>query len=178
MKVAFLDRDGVINKEINYLYKINDFEYTSNCKEGLKILIQKGFQIIIVTNQAGIAKNIFSESDYYNLTNYYITELKNSGIEILDIFHCPHHHNAKNIKYKKRCNCRKPRPGLFLQAQNKYDIDMDNSITIGDKISDIEASIKAKVGRHFLVKSGHKIEITDDDRFDIHQDLFRVALSL
>ena len=82
-------------------------------KDGLKILIQKGFHIIIVTNQAGIAKNIFSESDYYNLTNYYQLLISNSGIGNFRYFSCPHHHNAKNIKYKKRCNCRKPRPGLF-----------------------------------------------------------------
>ena len=81
VKVAFLDRDGVINKEVNYLHKIENFEYTFKCKEALLTLIYKGFKIVVITNQAGIAKGIFKEVDYLNLTRWLKQDLNNSGIE-------------------------------------------------------------------------------------------------
>ena len=91
MKAAFLDRDGVINREVNYLHNIVDFKYVPKTKQALRNLKELGYQIIIVTNQAGIAKGFFTEEDYYRLSRHYFQDLFESGITLLDIIHCPHH---------------------------------------------------------------------------------------
>ncbi len=157
MKVAFLDRDGVINKEKHYLYKIEEFEYTEKCLEGLKGLRQLGYEIIVVTNQAGIARGIYDQSDYQKLTDWYLKDLKKKGIDILDVIHCPHHPDGTVLEYKKVCYCRKPAPGMILTMKDKHNINLNKSILIGDKLSDIEAAENAGVGDAILVKSGHAI---------------------
>ena len=100
MKVAFLDRDGVINIDTGYVYKINDFKYTYKCKEALRNITDNGYKIIIITNQSGIGRGYFSETEYKKLTSYYLNDFKNNGIDILDIFYCPHHveANVKNLE--------------------------------------------------------------------------------
>ena len=155
MKVVFLDRDGVINKEINYLHKIADFELTYKCLRALINIQNRGFQIIVVTNQAGIAKGLFSESAYTALTKFYITSFASEGIRILDVFHCPHHPNGTVPRYSIKCRCRKPLAGMFLKACEKYNIDLQSSIVVGDKLSDILAGKAAGVGNSVLVESGH-----------------------
>ena len=178
MKVAFLDRDGVINKEIGYLHKLEDFEYTNKCIDGLQLLIESGYSLIIVTNQAGIARGLYSVEDYNNLTNWMVDDLKLFGINFLDILFCPHHPQGIISTFSKSCNCRKPKPGMFLEALNRHDIDMKKSIVIGDKESDIEAAKGAGVGNAFLVKSGHPISNNFIDGVTILDDLFSVAYHL
>lgn len=178
MKVAFLDRDGVINKEIEYLHKLEDFEYTNKCIYGLQLLIESGYSLIIVTNQAGIARGLFSIEDYNNLMNWMVDDLKFFGINFLDILFCPHHPEGIISTFSKSCNCRKPESGMFIEARNRYDIDMENSIVIGDKESDIEAAKGAGVGNAFLVKSGHPISKNFIEGVTILDDLFTVACHL
>jgi len=155
MKVVFLDRDGVINKEINYLHKTADFELTYKCLVALTNIQKRGFQIIVVTNQAGIAKGLFSDSAYTALTKFYLASFALEGIRILDVFHCPHHPYGTVSRYSIKCNCRKPLPGMFLKACEKYNIDLQSSIVVGDKLSDILAGKAAGVGNSVLVESGH-----------------------
>ncbi|MDE1474595.1 HAD family hydrolase [Xenorhabdus bovienii] len=155
IKVAFLDRDGVINKEVNYLHKIEDFEYTSRCITGLKKIRDLGYKIIIITNQSGIARDYYSEKEYQLLTDWYRNDLKEKGIDILDIFHCPHHPDGIVPELSKECYCRKPSPGMIEQARKKYSIDIKSSILVGDKNSDIHAGEHAGIPRCFLVKTGH-----------------------
>ena len=157
MKAVFLDRDGVINKEINYLHKAEDFELTHKCLAGLRNIQNRGFQIIIVTNQSGLAKGLFSENEYNDFTKFYIEFLSSEGIYILDVFYCPHHSYGIVPKYSKKCNCRKPLPGLFLKAHKKYNIDLKSSIIVGDRLSDILAGKAAGVGNKVLVESGHEL---------------------
>jgi D-glycero-D-manno-heptose 1,7-bisphosphate phosphatase len=150
IKTIFLDRDGVINKEKNYLYKICDFEFIYGVFEACQYFNKLGYQIIIITNQSGIARGYFSKKDYEIITKWMLNKFNENNIDILDIFHCPHSPEDK-------CNCRKPESGMLLEAQKKYDIDIKNSWIIGDKEADIIAARNAGIKNTILVKSGHKI---------------------
>jgi D-glycero-D-manno-heptose 1,7-bisphosphate phosphatase len=160
IKTIFLDRDGVINKEINYLHKINDFEFIDGIFSACHYFETLGYKIIIITNQSGISRGYYNELDYELLTKWMLSEFKDNGVKILDVFHCPHDPND-------RCNCRKPKPGMFLNAQNKYNIDMKNSWMIGDKEVDISAANKAGILNTILVRSGHMINENQSDSMHI-----------
>ena len=151
IKTIFLDRDGVINEEKNYLYKINDFKFLDGVFSACIHFAIQGYKIIIVTNQSGISRGYYSVQDYEILTDWMIKQFKSKQIEILEVFHCPHSPNDK-------CQCRKPMPGMFLEAQKKYRIDMANSWLIGDKEEDIIAAHNSGINNTIIVKSGHKID--------------------
>jgi len=144
-KALFLDRDGVINVEVNYLHKIEDFVFIDGIFELCKYYIDLGFIIIVVTNQSGIARDYYTEEDFKMLTSWMINEFKKNNIEIKKVYHCPHHPD-----FSSTCSCRKPKPGMLLQAQKDFDIDMKNSIMIGDKESDIEAALNAGLKETYL----------------------------
>lgn len=176
IKVAFLDRDGVINKEVNYLHKIEDFEYTENCIEGLKKIRDLGYEIIIVTNQAGIARGYYTEQQYQQLTDWYLADLIKHGIAILDVFHCPHHPEGNVPEYAISCDCRKPKSGMFEQARSKYDIDMGNSLMIGDKESDLLAAQKTGIKKLILVESGHTVPCFLRKKYRTEKNLHSITL--
>lgn len=178
MKVVFLDRDGVINKEVKYLHKISDFELTHKCLLGLRNILNRGFEIIIVTNQAGIAKGLFRDRDYKTLTKYYLDFFESQGIHILDVFYCPHHPEGAVKRLSIKCNCRKPLPGMLLEAAKKYKIDLKSSIIVGDKLSDILAGKAAGVANKVLVKSGHNLTNQCIGQADnISEDLYTLSIS-
>jgi len=156
-KAVFLDRDGVINKEVNYLYKITDFEFTKNCIEALLLLQKQGYLLFIITNQAGIGRGYYSEDDFHKLNDWMLLELKKHGVKISDVKFCPHHAKEGKGKYKVDCECRKPKTGMITPLIEKYDIDVEKSILIGDKMSDIDAGKAAHINHLVLVKSGHKL---------------------
>ena len=151
IKTIFLDRDGVVNKEINYLYKIDDCEFIDGIFDACLYFQKLGYKIIIISNQSGIARGYYTESDYKKLTQWLLCQFENNNIDILDTFHCPHGPNSN-------CDCRKPKPGMFIKAKNKYNIDMKNSWMIGDTETDIQAAISAGVKNTILVRSGHIID--------------------
>lgn len=151
IKTIFLDRDGVINKEKQYLYKIDDFQFIDGVFDACRHFISQGFQIIIITNQSGIARGLFKESDFESLNNWMIKEFKENKVKILDVFHCPHSVN-------ENCGCRKPKAGMFFKANRIYKIDLNNSWMIGDKEEDIQAAINAGIKNTILVRSGHPID--------------------
>lgn len=150
-KTIFLDRDGVINKEINYLYRQDDFEFIDGIFDACRYFESIGYKIIIITNQSGIARGFYTEDEFKLLTNWMLSKFIDQRINILDIFYCPH-------DPKFNCECRKPRPGMFLMAKKKYNIDMSKSWMIGDKEIDITASSAAGVQNSILVRSGHIID--------------------
>ena len=154
IKTIFLDRDGVINKEIGYLYKIEDFQFINGVFEACQYFNQLGYQIIIVTNQSGISRGYYSESDFQIITHWMLSEFKINYINILDIFYCPHMPESE-------CNCRKPMPGMLIEAQNKYNINMEESWMIGDSERDIIAANSAGIKNTILVKSGHEVNIAN-----------------
>ena len=178
IKIAFLDRDGVINKEINYLYKIEDFEYTYKCKIALKNLIDLGYKLVIITNQAGIAKGYYTIDDYEKLTSWYVSDLLSYGVDFLDILKCPHHPEGNMKLYTKVCDCRKPNSGMLNYILNKYDVDISKSILVGDKVSDIKAGLFVGLSpmNCFLVESGHTIN-KKDSKVSIYNNLYSLSIS-
>jgi D-glycero-D-manno-heptose 1,7-bisphosphate phosphatase len=152
-KALFLDRDGVINKEKNYLYKIDDFEFIDGVFEICKYFQDKGYLIIVITNQAGIARGKYSEADFNKLTKWMIQEFEKQNIKISKVYYCPHHPD-----FTGECECRKPKPKMILDAQQEFNIDLAHSILVGDKNSDIEAGINVGIKNNYLISTGHKIE--------------------
>lgn len=145
-KALFLDRDGVVNVEKNYLHKIEDFELVEGILDVCRKYQEQGYFIIIVTNQSGISRGYYSEEDFAVLSRWMVEHFKELGITIERIYHCPHHESIDGA-----CECRKPEPGMFLRAQREYDLDMAASVMIGDNERDIEASLRAGVGMNILL---------------------------
>lgn len=143
-KIAFLDRDGVINVDHGYVSKIEDFLWCDGVFDGLSCLRELGFELVIITNQSGIARGYYSEQDFENLTSWMLGELENQGISVLKVYHCPHDQKAQ-------CECRKPKPGMILRATSELEIDLKSSVLIGDKDSDIAAGKTAGLSKCFLL---------------------------
>ena len=178
LKAAFIDRDGVINKDKHYLYKISEFEFTDHCIDALRNIIDAGYRIIIVTNQSGIGRGYYSEADYHQLTNWYLNELKMQQIEITAVFFCPHHPHAPLVRYRKQCDCRKPRPGMILDAARQYNVDLSKSVMIGDKITDIQAGQAAGVKNTILVGNEECLLDTSLQETPRYDSLYQWSLTL
>jgi len=145
-KVVFLDRDGVINKDTGYVYKIEDFKFIDGVFKACLHFKKLGFDIIIVTNQSGIGRGYFTQNEFDKLNKYIKKEFLKNDIKILDVFYCPH-------KPEDKCNCRKPEIGMIEQALNLYNIDLKNSWMIGDKSSDIQLAINSNIKNSILINS-------------------------
>lgn len=145
-KALFLDRDGVINIEKNYVHKISDFEFTPGIFSIIKEFQVKGFLIFVITNQAGIARGYYTETDVIILHKWMVGQFRQNGITITDIYFCPHHPD-----FTGSCGCRKPKPGMLLKAIAEYNIDPARSVLIGDKESDIMAGKNAHIGRNIYI---------------------------
>ena len=142
-KALFLDRDGVINVDKSYVYKVQDFEFCAGIFELCEFFLQKGFKIFVITNQSGIERGFYSEKDFEKLSEFMLGEFAKKGISISKVYHCPH---------LQGCECRKPKPGMILKAQAEFDIDLANSILIGDNFTDMQAGQNAGIKRLCLVK--------------------------
>jgi len=178
IKAAFLDRDGVINKEIDYLYKIDDFEFTEGCIDGLKHLQDAGFSLFVVTNQSGIGRGYYTPADYQRLTDWYTEQLAQQQITIVANRYCPHHPEDAVGAFKTHCQCRKPKPGMLIDLAQCFAIDLDASIIIGDKLSDVQAGIAAGVGSQYLVRTGHPLPEGIEQRYPVFDTVLDVSLSL
>ena len=147
-KALFLDRDGVINIDKGYVYKIENIEFIEEIFNICKYYQKKGYLIIIITNQSGIARGYYTQEDFFRLMDWMKIELKKRGVFITDVFFCPHHPD-------ENCECRKPKPGMILKAKEKYNLDLENSILIGDKNSDIEAGKQAGIKKLIKVNNDY-----------------------
>ena len=139
-KAAFFDRDGTINIEKNYLYKVEDFEFIKGIPELIKKYNDEGYVVIVVTNQAGIARGYYTEEDMNILHRYINEQLAKIGAHIDAFYFCPHHPDITG-----ECNCRKPKTGMLEKAIQEWNIDVNQSILYGDKPWDIEAGEKCGI---------------------------------
>ncbi|MDP0327794.1 D-glycero-beta-D-manno-heptose 1,7-bisphosphate 7-phosphatase [Glaesserella parasuis] len=156
-KAIFLDRDGTINIDHGYVHNIDDFRFIKGVGHALKQLQDKGYMLVIVTNQSGIARGYFSEAQFHQLIEWMDWSLdEDYGVVLDGIYYCPHHPEGIG-NYKKACDCRKPKAGLLLQAISDLDIDPSKSIMVGDKLEDILAAKNAGVKVKILVRTGKPI---------------------
>ncbi len=135
-KALFLDRDGIINKDISYLYKKEDVIFCDGIFELCRSFVEHDYIIVVVTNQSGIARGFYTLRDTDILHSWMKDEFKRRGVDITDFFICPYHINAKELEYKKDSLLRKPNPGMLLKASEEWNIDLSKSVMIGDKPSD------------------------------------------
>ncbi len=145
-KALFLDRDGVINVEKNYVWRTEDFEFIPGIFELCALAQKRGFKLIVITNQAGIARGYYTETDFRHLTDWMLAAFRERGIGIDRVYHCPFHPTAGVGEYRQESFDRKPNPGMILKARADFALDLSKSVLIGDKDSDIEAGRAAGVG--------------------------------
>lgn len=150
-KAIFLDRDGVINKEKEYLYKIEEFEFIDGVFETLKLLQSNNYLLFIITNQSGIARDYYTKEDFDILNSWMLKEFEKNKIKISQVEFCPHID-------KDNCNCRKPKTGMIDNILKNFEIDLKNSWLIGDKDSDIKCARKSNIKNTIQVKSGHSFD--------------------
>ena len=146
---VFLDRDGVLTKEKSYVLSVKELEifpYTAEC---IRQIHKKGYYAVVITNQSGIARGLFTEDELAEMNDRLIKE---TGVDA--VYYCPHHPEGKVKEYRKKCSCRKPETGLLKAAARDLDIDMSESWMVGDRAGDILAGKKAGV-KTILLESGY-----------------------
>lgn len=163
-KAVFFDRDGVINIDTGYVGRIEDFTFVEGIVPAMQHAQQQGYLLIVVTNQSGIGRGFYTESDFQRLTEWMKTMLAQQGVVIDAVFHCPHTDDD-------RCGCRKPKPGLLLQAIEKYDVDCDNSWMVGDSERDIEAAATAGIGHTVFFDPGNSNTTSAQHTISSHAEL-------
>jgi len=155
-RAVFLDRDGTIVEEVGFLSRVEDMTVFPFAAEALRLMSDAGFLNILVTNQSGIARGFFTEERLVEINKALVEELERQGARLDDVYYCPHYPEAKVEEYRLVCECRKPSPGLILQAASRWDIDLAASYVIGDRVADLEAGRRA--GCHpILVKTGYGV---------------------
>ena len=154
VKAVFLDRDGTINVERDYLFRCEDFEFISGVPQAIKKLNDAGFLVIVVTNQSGVARGYYSEADVTLLHGFVKQQLTQKGAHIDGFYYCPHHPDKGDDPYRKHCRCRKGQPGMLLDASRDFKIDLTQSFIVGDKLADVEAGL-AVGSVPILVLTGH-----------------------
>lgn len=147
-RACFLDRDGVIVKDTGYNANWRSTDVLDGCEDGLRLLVSLGYELIVVTNQSGIGRGYFSLTQYHHFTARMADYFLQRNIRFSDILFCPHSPGKFN---EPICSCRKPRPGMIEAAAKKHEINLAESILIGDRSSDIEAGLNANVGELFAL---------------------------
>lgn len=154
---AFIDRDGVINAELGHVHRVEDFQFLPGVVESLRRLAARGYALVVVTNQAGIAKGLYDEAAYRQVADHMRDCLGRQGIVLAGVYHCPHHPSGTVPALARDCDCRKPAPGMLLRAARELTLDLARSVLVGDKVSDSQAGRAAGVRCTVLVESGHAL---------------------
>ena len=146
-RIVFLDRDGTLNEEVHYLHRREDLKLIPGVPQALRLLKQAGYRLVVVTNQAGVARGYYKESDVEALHRYMNRVLEREGAAVDAYYYCPHHPEHGLGKYKTQCRCRKPGTGMFEMAEKDFEVDKAHSFMVGDKLLDVEA------GRNYGIAS-------------------------
>ncbi|TGM82285.1 HAD family hydrolase [Leptospira mtsangambouensis] len=170
-KALFLDRDGVINEDFDYVYRTQDFQFKPEIFELCRLANANHYLVFIITNQAGIARNYYSERDFLKLTKWMLNEFKNQNCSISRVYYCPYHPEFGNERYKRVSDFRKPNPGMILKAAKRFPIDLENSILVGDQITDVEAGFKAGIQKNFLLLNPNKKKQTPHPQTTVIKNL-------
>jgi len=173
----FLDRDGVINVETNYVYRIDDFIFIDGIFDLCRSAVTEGMAIVVVTNQAGIGRGYYTEAQFQALSDWMCDCFAKEGIAIDGVYYCPYHAEHGIGKYKANSFDRKPNPGMILRARDELGLLLEDSILVGDKASDIAAARAANIGRAVLMAPSHvtispKPDFQADSLFAINEMLF------
>jgi D-glycero-D-manno-heptose 1,7-bisphosphate phosphatase len=144
-RAAFLDRDGVINVDHGYVFRRADFEFVEGALEACATLAARGFTLVVVTNQSGIGRGIYSEADFADLTTWMTAQFAAANASLAGVYFCPHHPLDGKGVYRIECDCRKPAPGMLMKAARDLQIDLARSVLFGDKRHDLEAAAAAGV---------------------------------
>ena len=164
-KALFLDRDGIINIDFGYVHQIKDFEFIDGIFDVCRYAQDMGYELIIITNQAGIARGYYKVEDFEKLTTWMKAEFKKQEVDIKGVYYCPHHPEKGDNEYVITCNCRKPAPGMILSAAKEHSINLAQSAFIGDKVSDMQAAENAGIHNKILVSS----QYIDDNHTHAHR---------
>jgi D-glycero-D-manno-heptose 1,7-bisphosphate phosphatase len=162
-KAIFLDRDGIITEAGDHIYKLEDLEFVTWAVQGLERMQDLGYQLIVVTNQAGIAKGMYTKEDYFAFRDEMHARLKARGIIIDAEYFCPHHKDGIIEEYKIDCDCRKPKPGMLEQAAKEKNLDLKKCWMIGDTESDILAGKNAGCKTIQVMTGEAKVESPNAD---------------
>ena len=174
-KAYFIDRDGTLNVEVSYLCEPDKTEIIPRCAEAIRAIHLAGFLAVVVTNQAGIARGMYSVTEMMSV-HVRIQKLlleQGSDCTVDAFYYCPHHE-----KFTGECPCRKPQPGMLQQAAAALDIDVENSVMVGDRISDLYAGRNAGCRFSVLVKSGYGVnhaEMAEQENFPVAGDLYEAV---
>jgi len=177
-RAVFIDRDGTINEEKEYLYRTDDFAFIPGAPQAIRRLNEAGFLVIIVTNQSGVARGYYTEEDVHLLHRHIAAQLEQSGARVDAWYYCPHHPSGRG-SYALPCRCRKPLPGMLQEAAGRFDIDLEASVMIGDKLADVQAGTAAGC-RPILVRTGYGAEEERrcPDGTEVFDDLLAAVESL
>jgi D-glycero-D-manno-heptose 1,7-bisphosphate phosphatase len=171
-RAVFLDRDGVINVDHGYVHRVERFRFIPGSDQALARLQAAGWRLVVITNQSGLARGLYSSADYERFTAHLRAQLAVAGVQLDAVVHCPHLPDAAVPAYRVACDCRKPAPGLLLQAARELSLDMGASVMVGDRLSDVFAGRAAGVGYNVLVRSGHALEPGAAEQADaVYDDL-------
>ena len=155
-KALFLDRDGLINIDHAYVYRQEDFDFVDGIFEVCRAAQAKGYELIVVTNQSGIGRGYYTEADFHVISNWMLDQFKQNGVLVKDVYFCPYHPISAKGDYKKDMPCRKPHPGMLLDASKDHQIDLSQSIMFGDIVKDVEAGEAAGVKLSVLYDPNEK----------------------
>lgn len=158
-RALFLDRDGVVNHDSGYTSSTEEFKFIDGIFDLCRAASQAGYLLIVVTNQAGIGRGYYSEQDFLKLTEWMCQRFEQEDVSIADVFYCPYHPEHGIGRFKKDSFDRKPNPGMMLRASEKHRLDLQRSIMIGDKDSDMQAAKNAGVAVrcHYIIDVQHEV---------------------
>jgi D-glycero-D-manno-heptose 1,7-bisphosphate phosphatase len=157
-KIAFLDRDGVLNEDLGYVFRVEQFTWTLDAKEAIRWLNEQGYKVAVVTNQSGIGRGMYSDQEFKELMDWMKKDAANHGARIDAVYYCPHYPDSDMPEYRLDCECRKPKPGMILKGIADLDGDPALCFFLGDQPTDMQAAEAAGI-QGFLYEGGSLLAV-------------------